>query len=310
MESHVIKTSEKSLGKRILMHRELYIMLIPLAVYLAIFWVWPLYGVQIAFRDYNAALGFWESPFVGFKHFTRFFNSFYFERTLRNTIGINLYSLLISFPLTIILALMFNEIRSQGFKNFAQIASYAPRFLSIVVVCGMLLTFFSASTGMINHILAAIGLERVDFFAFPKYFWHIYVWSGIWQGIGFGTIMYTAAMSSISKDLYEAATLDGANRLQKMWYITLPGIQYVIIVLLIMDLGHMMSLGFEKVLLLQNNLNLEASEVISTYVYKAGLIEGKYSYTTAIGVFNMAVNLLILSVSNYTSKKVRGIGLW
>ena len=303
-------TARRSLGKRIVMHAELYVMLIPLAVYLAIFWLWPLYGVQIAFRDYNAAQGFWGSKFVGFKHFQRFFNSFYFERVFVNTLGINLYSLLLGFPLTIVLALMFNEIPRKGFMHSAQIIAYAPRFLSVVVVGGMLVTFLAPSTGMFNAILQAFGKPKTDFLATPQTFWHIYVWSGLWQGIGFGTILYTAAMSAIPEDLYEAAKLDGANRVQRIWHVTLPGIQHVILILLIMDLGHMMSLGFEKILLLQNNLNLERSEVISTYVYKAGLIDGKYSYTTAISLFNTVVNLIILSVSNATSRRIRGVGLW
>ena len=299
-----------SLGKRILAHRELYLMLIPLAVYLFIFWLLPLYGIQIGFKDYNAAEGFWGSPWVGFKHFKRFFNSFYFGRVIVNTLGINLYGLLVGFPFTIILALMFNEITCKVFRSVAQIASYAPRFLSVVVVSGMLITFMAPSTGMVNAILSSLGFDRIDFFQDPKYFWHIYVWSDLWQTVGFGTIMYTAAMSAIPEDLYEAARLDGASRLRQIWHVTLPGIQHVIVILLIMNLGHMMSLGFEKVLLLQNNLNLERSEVISTYVYKAGLIDGTYSYTTAISLFNTAINLIILSISNAACKRIRGIGLW
>ncbi len=302
--------NKKSLWNRIKAHKELYFMLIPLAVYLAVFWLAPLYGIQIAFRNYRANDGFFGSEWVGLEHFVRFFESFYFERTVTNTLGINLYGLLVSFPLTIILALMFNEIANKRFKNFAQIVSYAPTFLSAVVVGGMIISFFSASTGMINSIVEFFGGERVDYLANPEYFWDIYVWTNIWQGIGFGTILYTAAMSSISEDLYEAATLDGAGKLRCMWHITLPGIQYVIVIMIILSLGNMMTLGFEKIYLLQNNLNLEASEVISTYVYKAGLIDGQFSYTTAIGLFNTVINLILLGTANFISRKVRGISLY
>ncbi len=301
---------KNGLWKRVFEHRELYIMLIPVAVYLIIFWLIPLYGVQIAFRDYKSSDGFFGSQWVGLKHFTRYFNSFYFFRTIKNTIGINVYGLVVGFPLTIILSLMFNELKRERFKNFAQIVSYAPTFLSTVVVGGMIITFLAPSTGMVNAIIAFLGGQRVDFLSNPDYFWHIYVWSNIWQGIGFGTIMYTAAMSSISEDLYEAATLDGAGRIAKMWHITLPGIQYVIVVMLIMNIGNMLTLGFEKIYLLQNNLNLEASEIISTYVYKAGLIDGKFSYTTAISLFNTVVNLILLGTANTISKKTRGVSLW
>jgi putative aldouronate transport system permease protein len=295
---------------RIAAHAELYLMLVPLAVYLFIFWLLPLYGIQIGFRDYNLAKGLWGSEFVGLSHFKRFFNSFYFSRVIVNTLGINLFSLAFDFPLTIILALMFNEIRPRGFQQFSQILSYAPAFLSVVVVCGMVVTFLAPSTGMVNAPLKSFGIKPVDFLRYPKYFWYIYILSGTWQGIGFATIIYTAAMSAIPEDLYEAARLDGAGRLRQMWHVTLPGIQHVIIILLILNLGSMMSLGFEKVLLLQNNLNIERSEVISTYVYKSGLIDGKYSYSTAISLFNTVINLTILSCANGISKKVRGIGLW
>lgn len=304
------KKKEKNLGKRVWQHRELYVMLIPMLVFLIIFWVIPLYGIQIAFRDFSYAGGFFHSKFVGWKHFIRFFNSFYFERTLWNTAGINLYSLLVSFPLGIILAIMFNELRNKKFKEISQIISYAPNFLSVVVIGGMILAFLSPSTGCVNAIVQFFGGQPIDFMSNPKYFWHIYVWTGVWQGLGFGTIMYIAAMSSISPELYDAADIDGATRIQRIWYVTLPGIQEIIIVLLILSLGNLFSLGFEKILLLQNNLNLEASEVISTYVYKVGLMQGKYSYTTAISLFNTAINLVILTAANKICKKVRGIGLW
>lgn len=303
------KTAKRSkLWRNIKLHKELYFMLIPIAVWLAIFWLAPLYGIQIAFRDYKVSDGFWGSKWVGLDHFKRFIDSFYFGRVIKNTLAINLYGLLL-FPLTLFLALIFNEMPSKKYKSVAQLISYAPNFLSVIVVCGMITSFFSSS-GMVNAIVRAFGGETIDFLGGTKYFYHIYVWSGVWQGIGFGTILYTSAMSAIPDDLYEAAILDGAGRFQRMWHITLPGIKYVIAFSLIMSLGNMMSLGFEKIYLLQNNLNLEASEVVSTYVYKSGLIGGEFSYSTAIGLFNTVINLVLLIVANKISKKACGFGIW
>jgi len=289
---------------------DLYLMLVPVALFFLIFWLWPLYGIQIAFREFTPVKGFFGSPWVGLKHFERFFRSYYFSRTLTNTLGINLYGLLAGFPLSILLALMFNELVGRRFREFAQVVSYAPSFLSVMVVSGMLINFLSPSTGFVNALLTALGGKTVDFLGTPELFWHVMVWSNVWQGVGFGTVMYTAAITSISPTYYEAARIDGAGTLRRIWHITLPSISHIIVVLLILSLGTLFSLGFEKVLMLQNPLNLEASEVISTYTYKAGLVEGRYSYTTAIGLFNTSLNLAVLFSANRISKKIRGVSLW
>lgn len=289
---------------------DLYLMLIPVVLYFLVFWLWPLYGIQIAFREFSPVKGFFGSPWVGLKHFERFFRSYYFNRTLINTLGINLYGLLAGFPLSIVLALMFNELAGRRFREFAQVVSYAPSFLSVMVVSGMLINFLSPSTGFINAIISALGGDVVDFLGTPGLFWHVMVWSNIWQGVGFGTVMYTAAITAIPPTYYEAARIDGAGILRRIWHITLPSITHIIVVLLILSLGNLFTLGFEKVLMLQNPLNLEASEVISTYTYKAGLVEGRYSYTTAIGLFNTSLNLTVLLAANHLSKKIRGVSLW
>ena len=289
---------------------DLYLLLLPVIAFYVIFWLWPLYGIQIAFKDYSITKGFWNSPWVGFEHFIRYFNSFYFWRTIKNTIGINIYGLIAGFPFSIVLALMFNKLRNEKFRRIAQTISYAPSFLSVMVVVGMITAFLSPATGFVNAMIDALGGEKINFLGEAKYFWNILVWSNIWQSAGFGTIMYTAAIASIPNTLYEAATIDGAGRIRKMWNITLPSITYIIITLLILNLGNIFTLGFEKILMMQNSLNLEASEVISTYVYKAGLIDARYSFTTAISVFNTVLNLIILYIANTISRKTRGISLW
>ena len=289
---------------------DLYLMLAPVFLFYVIFWLWPLYGIQIGFRDFTVSGGFWGSPWVGLKHFARYFGSFYLFRTLKNTIGINLYELAVGFPASIVLALMFNELRSLRLRNIAQITSYAPTFLSVMVVAGMIVNFLSPSAGIVNALLGALGLEPRHYLAEPEYFWHVYVWSSIWQRVGFSTIIYTAAMATIPDSYYEAAVIDGARKVRRMWHITLPSISPIIVMLLILQIGNIMTLAFEKVLLLQNDLNLEASEVISTYVYKAGLLQAQFSYSTAISIFNMVINILFLVAANTVSKRVRGVSLW
>lgn len=307
-----MKTSEfsKKIKKNFGKNWDLYLMLVPIIIYFIVFWLIPLYGIIIAFKNYSISTGIFESPWVGFRHFSRFFKSFYLTRTIKNTIGLNLYGLLAGFPLTIILALMFNELRNKKFKNLAQIISYAPNFISVVVVVGMLTTFLSPSTGFISQFIETITGKSINLMENENYFWHLYTWSGIWQGIGFGTILYTAAMSSISSDLYEAADIEGATKLQKMRYITLPSISGLIVLMFILALGNLFSLGFDKILLMQRSTNLVASEVISTYVYKQGILGGQFSYTTAISLFNTVANITVLSIASCVSKKIRGRGLF
>ena len=286
------------------------LVLIPLA-YLIVFKYLPMYGVQIAFRDYTPARTFSTSPFVGLKHFNRFFTAPAFWSIIRNTISISLYSFLM-FPLPIVLALMLNYMPSQKFKKTVQMVSYAPHFISTVVMVGMILQFLDSRNGLINLILSVFGADPINFMALPGWFDHIYVWSGVWQGIGYSSIIYIAALSGVSPELHEAAIVDGASILKRMWHIDIPGILPTITILLIMQSGKILSVGYEKIYLMQNNLNTSVSEVISTYVYKQGINSNvpQYSYATAIGLFISVINVCILVTVNFITKKLSGSSLW
>lgn len=305
---------KKSLSQRFIRslkkHWQYYILLLPALAYFLIFCYGPMYGAQIAFRNFNARDGITGSPWVGFDHFLRFFRSPYFLKLLRNTLTISLYSLVAGFPFPIILALSLNELKNEKFKKFAQTVTYAPYFISVVVMCGMLISFMSPSTGIINKAITALGFEPISFLTKQEMFPSIYVWSGIWQGTGWGSVIYFAALSGVDPQLLEAATLDGATRWQKIWYINLPTLMPTIVIMLIMNCGNLLSVGYEKTYLLQNSLNLETSEVISTYVYKVGLVSAQYSYSTAIGLFNSAVNMLMLILVNTFSRRVSENSLW
>ena len=290
---------------------DLYFLILPVVVYFFIFAYIPMYGVQIAFKDFNPVQGIFGSPFVGLKHLTRFMNSFYFFRLIRNTIGISLYSLLVGIPAPIILAVIFNEVRSRKFSTVCQTLSYAPNFLSTVIVCGMILIFVSPDNGFVPALLDALGIGHpVSIIAEPKLFWHIYVWSGVWQGIGWGSLIYTAAMSGISPELYEAAIIDGANRYQRITKITIPSIVPTIVIISILSVGNIMNVGFEKVFLLQNPINLETSEVISTYVYKSGILGAQYSFSAMVGLFNNIINFVVLVLVNTLARRLSETSLW
>lgn len=284
-------------------------MLLPLAS-LLIWNYWPMYGVIIAFKDYSPALGISGSPWVGFQHFTRFFNAFYFKDVIINTLRISLYSLIIGVPLPIILALMFNEVRSKKFKSITQTISYIPNFISVVIVVGMVFFFTSPVDGVINEVIKFFGMKPIDFLGDAKMFPHVFVWSGVWQGVGWGTLIYTAAMSGIPQDQYEAAYLEGASRIQCMRNITIPAIMPTIVISTILATGSIMSVGFEKVLLLQNDANLATSEVLSTYIYKAGILNAEYSFSAAVGLFNNLVNFIILFIVNKIAQKTGENSLW
>lgn len=289
---------------------DLYLLILPVVVYFIIFKYLPMFGVQIAFRDYISTRGFWRSPFVGFKYFERFFNSYWFGTVIGNTLSISLYQLLVSFPMPIILALMMNEVKNKRFKKTVQTVTYAPHFLSTVVLVGMLTAMLSPKSGVVNPLLSTMNIEPVYFLAEEKWFKSIYVWSGIWQNTGWGSIIYMAALAGIDPQLHEAAIVDGATKLQRIWNITIPGILPTAITLLILNTGKIMTIGFEKIFLMQNSLNLAASEVISTYVYKSGLLGAQYSYSTAVDLFNSVINLLLLMTVNYISRKVSETSLW
>lgn len=286
-----------------------YLFILPMLVYVIIFSYVPMYGIQLAFKDYRVADGIWESAWVGFKHFKTFFESYQFKDLLWNTLSLSLYVLIAGFPMPIIFALFLNYITNMKFKKASQMITYAPHFISTVVYCGMILIFL-AGDGIINQILTHLGLDPVAFLSNPSNFRHIYVWSGVLQNIGWGSIMYISVLTSVDPTLHEAATVDGATRFQRLLHIDLPAIVPTMVIMLIMKAGEIMDLGFEKAFLLQNSINLDYSEIISTYVYKIGIQGGQFSYSSAIGLFNNIINLILLVVVNKIAKKVSDISLW
>lgn len=289
----------------------LYIFLIPAIIYIAVFSYAPMYGLQIAFRNYRIADGISGSAWVGMKWFIKFLKSPRFVSVLKNTLTVSIYYLVVSFPLPIVLALILNNIKNMKYKKFAQTITYMPHFISAVVLVGMMSIFFSPNTGVVNTILSWLGVkENIYFMGKPEYFKHMYVWSGVWQEIGWGSIIYMAALAGVDPSLHEAATIDGANKLQRIWHVDLPSIVPTMAILLIMSFGNIMSVGYEKVYLMQNDLNLSASEVISTYVYKTGLLNRQYSYSSAIGMFNNVINFMLVISMNKIVKKISGSGLW
>lgn len=298
--------------KQIMRDYQLYLMLILPMIYIIIFHYVPMYGIQIAFKNYRIAEGITRSPWIGFDHFIRFFKSYEFKRTLINTLTLSIYSIVAGFPFPIILALCLNYVKNTTFKRLTQTVSYAPNFISVVVLVGMMVQFLNLRYGIVNNMLDYLGFNRIDFLGEPKFFSSLYVWSGVWQGVGFGSIVYSAALSAIDISLHEAAIIDGANKIQRMWYIDLPGIAPTIVTLLILRTGSILSVGFEKVLLMQNTLNLKVSEVISTYVYKVGLSSPipNYSYATAIGLFQSLVGFILLCFVNWVAKKIGEWGVW
>ncbi|TXL61110.1 sugar ABC transporter permease [Cerasibacillus terrae] len=269
-----------------------------------------MYGAQIAFKDFIAVEGITGSPWVGFEHFKRFFNSFYFGRLIENTLVIGLYELAVGFPIPIILALMINEVKNKRFKRIVQTVTYAPHFLSIVVVVALLFMFLSPQTGILNNIIVALGGEPVSFMTEPAWFKTIYVLSGVWQTMGWSSIIYLAALGGIDPQLQEAAKIDGASKLQVIWHINLPAIKSTIIIMLILQCGSILGVGFEKVFLMQNSLNMEASDVIATHVYRTGIIGSQYSYSTAIGLFESVINFIVLIIVNYMARKINKVSLW
>lgn len=289
---------------------QLYLLCIPALIFVFIFDYGPMYGVQIAFKDFSAGKGIWGSPWVGLAHFRRFFNSPQFSILLKNTLTISIYSLIAGFPFPVIIALLLNQTQSLRFKKAVQTTIYAPHFISVVVLCSMITLFLSPNTGIVNNVLSKLGFEKVFFMAKPEYFADIFVWSDIWQNTGWGTIIYIAALSSVSPELYEAAKIDGATRFQTILNIDLPSILPTVVILFIMRTGRFMNVGFQKAFLLQNSLNIEASEIISTYVYKVGLIDAQFSYSTAIGLFNTIVNIVLILIVNTISKRLSETSLW
>ena len=285
------------------------LILLPLA-YLMLFRYEPIYGLQIAFRDFKARKGIWGSPWVGLKYFEMFFTATSAWEVIWNTFILSVYSLLASFPIPIILALCLNEVKCPGFKKTVQMATYVPFFISTVVLVSLLNQFTDQNSGIINIIIKSITGSSVNFSGEIRYFRHLYVWSGVWQTTGYSAIIYIAALSGVNPELYDSASVDGANKLQRICNIDLPSILPTIVTLFVLNCGQMLSIGFEKVYLMQNNINLAQSEVISTYVYKLGLQNGNFSMSTAVGMFNSLVNFALLILCNVASKKITNIGVW
>ncbi|MFK7694947.1 ABC transporter permease [Paenibacillus sp. HJGM_3] len=289
---------------------DLYVLILPVVVYYILFHYIPMYGVQIAFKEFIASKGISGSPWVGFDHFRRFFDSYYFWRLIRNTLGIGIYELIVGFPVPIVLALLINEVRSKWFKKTVQTVTYAPHFLSTVVLVGMLIIFLSPKHGIVNLLIGWFGGESISFLTEAAWFKTIYVFSGVWQQMGWSSIIYLAALTGIDPQLHEAAKVDGASRLRRIWHINLPGILPTIIILLIMNVGSILGVGFEKVFLMQNSLNMESSDIIATYVYRSGILEAQYSFSSAVGLFNSVVNFIMLVTVNYIARKAGETSLW
>ncbi|MGI5898904.1 MAG: ABC transporter permease [Christensenellales bacterium] len=290
--------------------RYLQLMIIPGLIYFIIFKYIPIYGVTIAFKDYKVVRGIAGSPWVGFKHFLTFFNGPYFVRLVRNTLLLNVYSLVFTFPLPVIFALLLNEVRPLIFKKFVQTVSYLPHFISLAAVIGMLVMFVSPGTGIVNKIMTALGGDVIYFMAEPRWFRSLYVISGVWIGLGWSAIIYIAALAGVDVELYEAASIDGATRVKLMWHVSLPSIKNTVVVMLILRIGQMMSLGAEKVLLMYNELTFDTADVISTFVYRRGLQYAEYSFSTAVDVFNSIINIILLVTANSLSRKYADSSLW
>ena len=288
----------------------LYLLLIlPITVYV-LFYYKPMFGLQIAFKNYNVFQGISESPWVGFEHFKTFFHSPFFGRTLKNTLMLSLYNMLFAFPAPIILALMFNEVQKIKFKKFVQTCTYIPHFISVVIVASLVTSFLSPSSGVINTIISAFGGEKVYFLTKPEYFRTIYTIMGIWQSTGFNSIVYLSVITAIDTSLYEAAMIDGANKWKQITNVTIPSILPTIVMMFIMRLGNILNVGYESIILLYQPATYETADTIGTYIYRVGLENSQYSLATAVGLVNGIVGLLLVILSNTISKRVTEYGLW
>lgn len=303
--SAVRKTLRKALSQW-----QLYLLLLPAIIYFVIFRYAPMYGVQLAFKNYVPNLGITGSPWCAFENFERLFNSYQFTSLLKNTLILSAAQLIVGFPIPIILALSINSLRSRRLKRIVQTATYAPYFISTIVLVGMINIFFSLNGGLVNEIIRMFGGSAIHFLGEEKWFRPLYVGSGIWQSMGWNTMIYIAALSSVNPELHEAAQIDGAGKLQRVINVDLPQIMPTIITLLILNVGKIMSVGFEKVYAMQNSMNLPVSEIISTYVYKVGLLKGQYGFSTAVDMFNAVINMILLIAVNKIAKKVGDSSLW
>ena len=304
----------KKLFKSYKQHWQLFVFLIIPVAYILIFAYWPMFGLQIAFKKFSIVKGIAGSPWVGMKNFIKFFNAYQFEQVITNTLTLSVYALAAAFPFPIIFALVLNVVENAKYKKIVQTITYMPHFISIVVLVGMLMQIFHPMVGLYGKFYKAItGEVAIDLFSKPAMFKHLYVWSGVWQGFGYNSIIYIAALTNVSGELHEAAEVDGASRFQRVIHIDFPALVPTIVIMLILRMGSIMSIGFEKTYLMQNSLNISASEIISTFVYKKGLGAGvgnDYSYSTAIGMFNSIVNLILITTVNTISRRVSETSLW
>lgn len=309
MNKEIVAKGKKNIWHKVYSNRALYLLLLPSVIILFLFTYVPMYGVVIAFKDFTPAKGIMGSTWAGLKYFKQYFNSYQFWPTIKNTLILSVYSIVVTFPLPILLALICNQMRSGKFKKFFQVSTYLPHFISTVVMCGMIILFLSPSSGVIAKLLSLIGIQMPNIMGQPAAFPSIYVWTEVWQHLGWDSILYIAALSAIDPSLYEAATVDGASKWQKMLKIDIPLLMPTATIMFILRMGSVMSVGFEKVYLLQNNLNTASSEIISTYVYKMGLVSSQYSLSSAIGLFNNLINLVLLVAVNYISSKMSDTSL-
>lgn len=309
-ETYISKPLQERMKKAFVRDWQLMVLCLLPILYYAIFHYAPMYGVQIAFKDYYASLGIGGSPWAGLKHFRRFFTSYQFWPLLKNTLLLSFEQILIGFPLPIILAILLNQMKNLGFRKSVQTISYCPHFISIVVLTGMLGIFLSPRSGLVNIARMWVGAEPIHFLADPKYFRTIYVLSGVWQNAGWSAIIYIAALAGISPDLYEAARIDGANKWQIIRFVDIPGLLPTAVMMLILEMGKVMNIGFQKAYLLQNGLNISVGEIIPTYIYKVGLIDAQFSYSAAIGLFNNIVNIILLVSVNRIAQKTTESSLW
>lgn len=308
------KTRKHTLGQTITLdlkrHWQLYVMLLLPVAYLIIFAYVPMGGAVIAFKDYSIRKGVWGSDWVGLKHFKNFFTTPDFKTLLRNTLALSIYSLIISFPMPILLALAINELKGRHYKKLVQMVTYLPYFISTVVLVGIMQNIFSVRTGLVNNVITLLGGQATDFMGQPGLFRTLYVWSGVWQGMGYSAVIYIAALAGVDPSQTEAAIIDGAGRFERVWYVDIPTIMPTIVIQLILAIGNVMSVGFEKAYLMQNPVNMQYSEIISTFVYKRGLVNFQYSYATAVGLFNSVCNLVLILLANKICKKISDTSLW
>lgn len=309
-KKNTARLRRRKTASEILRDYQLYIMLAPFLIYYILLVYFPMYGLQIAFKDYKPFVGILGSKWVGMKHFVNFFTGPYAWRVIRNTFMINVYDLAINFTLTIVMAILLNEISHKKLRTFVQTVIYMPYFISIVVVAGLVISILSPTSGIVNILIEKLGGERISFLNVPRYFKPIFVTMNAWCGIGFGTIIYTSAICSVDESLYEAAEIDGAGRFGKILHVTLPGISSTIVIMLILRMGQMLSVGSDAILLLYQPITYETADVISTFVYRYGIEKGDYSFSAAVGLFNGIVALVLVTTANFISSKVSETSLW